>query len=536
MDPKRRLSDKQFCFLCAAAALIVLTTAALFLSGKKKVEFCDESLSLESANSVWKDNIYEKRNRWMSGEDVELYYAATDLNPHLITIMQKLWVDHVPFYFWLLRFASLIGYGSASPMIGLGLNLFLALLFFLWLFTAAGKRTAYDRRVTAGVLLLTALFFLTMPVFLSMLTLIRMYLLFCLLELLLAWYVSRFLMEEEAVKKKTPQIAYVVVSACGLITHYLFLPFFGILAFLSFCVILIRQRKKIWCFIRMNIFTLLLSCLMDPYWIYRLFRYNLHSRAGGQEQKVFEPFAILWGVIKKLCVDAFSGKLDLLPAALLILAVFTVAFLLLRKNGRKAAASYGLLLLAADFLYLFAVNVMNNGTGRYQWPPVFIWTVLLYAALIYIFLALLVKAKGKQRLFAFLPAAALGLILCFNLLRCTEKDGIDSLHADSVQPLLEENYAAVPWMVYYKERSWCEENSAYKYMIPEKICFISAEYPAEGLEIPDEILLLVPDWNLTEALDYLELLKEADAEWSAAVTWESMGAYLVRFKDRRMEE
>ncbi len=552
MDPKRRLSDKQFCFLCAAAALMVLTAAAFFLFGKKHVAFCDESLSYESANSVWKESVYERVNEWLSGEEIEAYYAATDINPHLITITKKLWVDHVPFYFWLLRFASLIAYGSASPLIGLSLNLFCALLFFIWLFALVGKKLKYDRRVSAGILLFSLLFFFSSPLFFSQLTLIRMYLLVTLLEFVFLWYAGSFFLEGEGEKKRKFHTGYILAGAFGLLTHYLFLPFYGITAFLIFCLILIKARKKLWPFIRLNLVTLLLSCALDPWWIYRLFRYNLLPRGQGGEERSFDLLKILYRTIRTPVTEGFCGRLPFVPALLLVVLIFAAFYAVNVKmafGGKDKEGASGssrgkavllcyTLFVAADLLYFLAVNLMSDGTGRYVWPPVALWDLLLYGALIQLFIVLLIKGKGARRLMAAIPALLCGLVLCFNLLSSTEPGGIDSLYADSVEPVLEEKYSQIPWVVCRKEHSWCEEGAAYKFMIPERIAFLSLEEEADGsFTLPEEFFLVSADWNMEEAMDYLgQLDKDASLRIKETLKWEYMEGRLIHLSGPSVEE
>lgn len=524
----------------ASAVFLMLLTLGLgiFLGSKKHVAFCDEPLSYSSANSVWKENIYERWNEWLSGEDVEAYYAATDINPRLITIMKKLWVDHVPFYYWLLRFASLIVHGSASPWIGLGLNLLFTFLFLLWAFAAVGKRVACERRVNAGILLFSLLFFLSSSLFFSELTMIRMYLLVSLFMFMFLWYACSFYLEEDAAEgKRRRHAGFVLVGACGLLTHYLFLPFYGILVFLLFWLILAKARKKLWPFIRMNLCTLILSCAMDPYWIYRFFRYNLLPRGSGDGTRNIEPLRILYRTVKKLAVEPFSDKLGFVPALLLSIVIIGAALYLMKKNSRKGLKGVFLLSVAADILYLCAVNVMSDGTGRYTWPALAVWMLLFYGALVYDLLALFCTLKGRLRLLTVLPAGIFVMILCFNILASTAPRGIDSLYAHSVEPVLEEEYSVVPWVAYCTEHSWCEEGAAYKYMIPERIAFLSKEHPAEkGFELPEELLLVTADWELEDALAYLEKLKGRPAvQREECVKWDYMGAYLLSFEEAEEE-
>ena len=260
-----------------------------------------------------------------------------------------------------------------------------------------------------------------------------------------------------------------------------------------------------------------------------LFRYNLRPRGDSGEGKAFEPLKILYRTVKRLALDPFSGKLELLPAILLVALVFGAALLLMSKKGRKKLRTVFLLFTAADFLYLCAVNVMSDGTGRYSGPAVAVWMLLLYGAAVYVFLELLTAGKGRLRLLSILPAAFLGLVLCINIAKSTSPGGIDGLCADSAEPLLKEQYAEIPWVVFCHEHTWYEEGVAYKYMIPEKLCFVSPDHPAEaGIALPEEFVLVCADADLTEALDYLEELDGSSPEQTDEIAWGTMAARRMR--------
>ncbi|MCR4643724.1 MAG: hypothetical protein K5697_17075 [Lachnospiraceae bacterium] len=520
-------SARKLWFASAVFIMVLTLGIGLFVCSKKHVEFCDESLSLESANAVWKEHIYDDWNRWMSGEEIRSYYAATDINPHLIIIMKKLWVDHVPFYFWLLRFASLLAYGSSSPWIGMGLNLFLTLLFELWLFVSLGKRYGDDRRVLIGAGIFCLLFFLTMPLFFSQLNLIRMYLLITFELWMLLWYMGGWYMEKE---KKKRQFPYVLTVACALITHYLFLPFFGLLCICIFLSLLAKDRKRIPQFIGMNASAAIVSCILDPYWIYRLFRYNLMARSGGGADSGSSFGKILIRVVKTLGRVPFSENFPYFPGFLIACLVLAGALFLLWRNGHKKLFSYVIFVTAADLFYLFLVYRMNGGAGRYHWPASVIWLLLVYLSAIGSFLFLLGRA-GKDRWPAVLPAAVLVLFLGINLYGSIGQK-IEFLNPVSVEEELERRYSEIPWLVYSHEHTYYEEGAAYKFMIPERICFISPDHPADtDFVLPEEFIVVTGDESLPEALAYLEELSgRQSVQTEEALMWGSMGAWHYRLR------
>ena len=63
-------------------------------------------------------------NQWMTGDDVEAFFAADWDRLSLNDITIRLYNDHVPLYFWLFRMVSLFCFkGSGSIWIGLSMNL-----------------------------------------------------------------------------------------------------------------------------------------------------------------------------------------------------------------------------------------------------------------------------------------------------------------------------------------------------------------------------------------------------------------------------
>lgn len=515
-------SGKRKRWVLFAGIVIFLTLiSGIIVCSQKHVEFCDEAYTYESANSVWKENVYEKWNSWMSGEDISLYYAATDLNPHFITIMKKLWTDHVPLYFWLIRIASLIAYRSSSPWIGMGLNIFLTVLFQIWLFYAIGKKSNYKLQILPVPVIASLLFF-SLPLFYSELNLIRMYLLLSYELMMLLWYMGCFCTEDS--KKK--ETAYILTVSCGLITHYLFLPFYGILAFMVFVFLLFTAREKLLHYIRINLLAVLLSCVMDPYWIWRLFRYNLSARTDSGAEHSIEFGKALYRAVKTLFMEPFGKELSLVPTVLLTVFVFGTAFFLIKNLKNKILL---LLFIVADFCYLVIVYLMNGGAGRYHYPALCIWIVLEYMAVTYSLICIF--RKTDRKLIWCLPSLAVILLLfALNLRNLTTKE-IDSLNPVSAEDVLRESFSDRPWVVYSEEHTWLEECAAYKFMIPSQICFVSPHHmPDTKAEIPEEIMLVTAEESLQEALDHLKRISGKDPGLKGeAVMSGSMGFYPVGF-------
>ncbi len=514
-------TDRKRWFIFVGIIMVITLLCGILVCRQKHIEFCDESYTYESANSVWKDNIYDRWNSWMSGEEISLYYAATDINPHFITIMKKLWTDHVPLYFWLIRIASLIAYRSSSPWIGMGLNLFLTVLFQMWFFYVIGKKSDFSRKMLPVPVAFSLLFF-SQPLFYSELNLIRMYLLLSYELIMLIWYMACFCTEDH--KKK--EIAYVLTVACGLITHYLFLPFYGITAILVFVFMIINAREKIMHFIRINIVAVVLSCIMDPYWLWRLFRYNLFVRTYSGAVKKIEFGKAVLHAARTLIREPFGGVIPFIPAFILTALVFITALFLVRDKKNKALLA---LITVADFCYLVIVYLMNGGAGRYHYPALSIWIVMEYMAVIYI-AACFLRKKDKKVFWHFLPLTVIVLFLGLNILNLTTKE-IDSLNPVSAEDELRERFSDIPWVVYCEEHTWLEECAAYKYMIPSQICFVSPHYlPEEEFELPGEIILVTAEEKSEEALDHLKLLSGTEAEIKGdAVISGPMGFYPVGF-------
>ena len=512
-------------FICAGIFIILIVSACILLCSKKHVEFCDESLTLESANSVWKESVYEKWNSWMSGEDIADYYSATDWNPGLITIMKRLWVDHVPFYFWLIRFSSLIAHGSSSPWIGMGLNIFLTVLFVVWLFYVPGKSMGGDKRVLAAVCIFSGIFFFTFPLFFSQVNLVRMYLLIAYEMYMLLWYMGSFFLRTEEKKR---DFAYAVVVACALITHYLFLPFFGLLCIFVFTALIIWDRKRIPKFIFMNISATILSCVMDPYWIYRLLRYNLMPRTDGNSGKKTELGATVIRTLKGLVNLPFQRRVPFALALIFTLLIFAVAVFILIREGKKKAAVFYLILIAAVFCYLFMVYMMNGGAGRYHYPAFSLWIIPVYGSVIGTFIWLLDKKRGKFRILSVVPGILLFGFLLVNILECKD-GGIEFLYPDSVEDELRDKFADIPWVVWCEEHTYYEEGAAYKYMIPSQICFVSPNHPSDkDFTLPEEYILICHDERLSDALELVGQMGEGEpAVNGEAVYCGSMGFFHV---------
>lgn len=111
--------------------LLAVGAASFFYwGGKKEVWFCDEIYTYESSNGFEQDWPAVYTGEWMTGADVEAFFAADSEELNLENIMVLLYNDHVPLYFWLFRIVSFFFFkGSGSIWIGLWINLVFYLLF-----------------------------------------------------------------------------------------------------------------------------------------------------------------------------------------------------------------------------------------------------------------------------------------------------------------------------------------------------------------------------------------------------------------------
>ncbi|MDE5588478.1 MAG: hypothetical protein K2J60_04960, partial [Acetatifactor sp.] len=126
-------------FGIALVLLVIGTTFFFYWGNKKQIWFCDEIYTYESANGFEQDWPATYVDEWMTGADVEAFFAADWDRLALNEITVRLYNDHVPLYFWLFRTVSFLFFrGSGSIWIGLSINLFFYLfvletIYFLFL-------------------------------------------------------------------------------------------------------------------------------------------------------------------------------------------------------------------------------------------------------------------------------------------------------------------------------------------------------------------------------------------------------------------
>lgn len=278
------IGKKIYLILCIA--LIICTFSVDYvICLNKDIDFVDEALTYESSNSVWKESFFNKDNEWISGSDISNYLSATEWNPKLITITRKLWTDHVPFYFWVFRIVSIIFHGTPSPWIGMGINIFFEIIFLIWLLRVSYTNLKREMADSIMVFISASLFLLIFTLSLNQVTLIRMYLMLTLEMIMFTWYITKigWFCEDGKTISKSESILYFAVVAAGMLTHYLFWPFFCIYTVILMMLMFIRKNKKgLISVIKISVADFVFVTIIDPYWIYRLIKYNLpHSSGDG---------------------------------------------------------------------------------------------------------------------------------------------------------------------------------------------------------------------------------------------------------------
>lgn len=503
--------------------LLAVGAASFFYwGGKKEVWFCDEIYTYESSNGFEQDWPAVYTGEWMTGADVEAFFAADSEELNLENIMVLLYNDHVPLYFWLFRIVSFFFFkGSGSIWIGLWINLVFYLLFL-------GLGYGVFRRLTGRDFLSGSLMFFTCVVnrlMIEQATVLRMYMMLLLAEGLLLLCALGTLRDARQ-GRMSPWIFLGLYgsSLAGFLTHYDYWIFYAATAAL-FCGWLLlsalrRCGKRFWSawefrHVAAWVGNFLLSILTTIY-VFPYCRWNLNKGKGQTALYSLFDFSaekweqILWGY-QRMSVSLFGEKV---PAALGLSLLFGCIgggiFVLFRRKENLQAAGLALVVLAAQFYQLIVCFTMPDA-----WEERYLWCVYTIIALCGAWGGVLVlgeliprgKIQGRQRLAGYIGACVLGaLVLAGELLVIDGGRGVAYLfHPEKDVALLKE-HSGIPWVVYGPTVG---VYSYYDWIIPEQICFLTQEHTQADREAAQklkegEFVLYLYEGYLSEALAFFE--------------------------------
>lgn len=529
--------------------LLAAGTLSLFYWGnKKQVWFCDEIYTYESANGFEQDWPAAYVDQWMTGDDVEAFFAADWDRLSLNDITVRLYNDHVPLYFWLFRMVSFYFFkGSGTIWIGLFMNLFFYLLFLAlgyWLFL----RLTRSPLAAGGVIFL---FCVANRLMIEQFTVLRMYMMLLLAQLL--FLLGGFWMLRGAEKNKVSLGAFFYlfsVSVFGFLTHYDYWVFYaaGACCFCLWLLILALRRKgrRFWAswefrytvmwVVNFGI-SLLVTIGVFPYC-----RWNLNRGKGQTALRslfVFTPEKgrqIAWGY-ERLSASLFG---EAVPAAVGLLLIFGCIaggmVLLYRKKECKRLAGLCLTVLTAQ-LYQIAVcfTMPDVWEERYLWGAFTIMQLCAAWGGVLLLQGLFAQfAKAGERRFRAAGQWAAGLILCAGIfaMQIAVIDGGNGVaylfHPEKDVALLQE-HAGVPWVVYGPTVG---VYSYYDWLMPERILFLTEDdTPEDGAavrELGEEsfVLYIYADY-LPKALEFFgqELGRDLEARYLTKST--NLTVYLI---------
>ncbi len=546
MKEGRAGEGKARAFLVGLVLLLMGTVSFFYWADKKQVWFCDEIYTYESANGFEQDWPNTCVDQWMTGEDVEAFFAADWDRLSLNDITIRLYNDHVPLYFWLFRMISLFFFqGSGSIWIGLSMNLVFYLIV-LGLVYGGFLHLTKNPLLSGAATLLTSI---VNRVMIEQATVLRMYMMLLLAELLLLAGGLWILREARGKRMSVGVFAYLwAVSVAGFLTHYDYWIFYAITAAL-FCLWLLclavkGNGKNFWrswefrhvAFWVGNFAVALFTTI-------RLFPYcqwNLNQGKGQMAISSLFDFSgeklaqIAWGY-QRLSASLFG---DGVPAALGLAAIFGLiiggAVLLYRKKETNRLAGMALIVLTAQ-AYQWAVcfTMPDVWEERYLWGGFTIMALCVTWAAVLLLQELFARGKAERRRGILWRGAVLLLVIGVLAGEIRVIDGGKGVaylfHPEKDVALLKE-YKEIPWIVYGPTVG---VYSYYDWLMPEQICFLTENQMPEDAEafsgMPgDEFVLYIYEDYLPEALEFFgrQLGKELTSQYLTKST--NLSVYLVR--------
>lgn len=531
----------------ALVLLLVGTASFFYWAGKKQVWFCDEIYTYESANGFEQEWPAVYTDQWMTGGDVEAFFAADGDKLDLNAITVRLYSDHVPLYFWLFRMVSFIFFkGSGSIWIGLSINLFFYLflletVYFLFL------RLVKSPVLSGTVVLLT---FIVNRLVIEQATTLRMYmmLLWAQILLLLAgmWILAGIQKKKQLV---FGFIGLYLISVTGFLIHYDFWVFYAVTAAV-FCLWLLftavrRRDGKFWrsrelgCVVIWCVdfgLALFSTILIFPYC-----RWNL-NRGKGQTAlySLFDLSAvklkqIAWG-FERLSRSIFGESLPVAAGLLLMFGcIVGGGVLLYRKKEKKALTGLVLTVLTAlGYQLAVCFTLPDAWEERYLWGSF----TLMMLCMAWGGILLLqygfsqIKNDRTRRIGGCVTGVILtACILAGEISVIDGGRGVAYLFQEAKDVKTLEAHKNIPWIVYGPTVG---VYSYYDWLIPEKICFLTADDTAEDLRAMQElkgeesfILYLYEDY-FPHVLELLEQELGRKLEGTYLFNSTNLSVYLVK--------
>lgn len=510
---------------------LILLAAGLFSffywGNQKQVWFCDEIYTYESANGfeqAWPASCLDE---WMTGSDVEAFFAADWDRLSLNDITIRLYNDHVPLYFWLFRIVSVYFFhGSGSIWIGLSINL-------VYYVIILGVGYGLFLYLTKSPMLSGLVTFLTLVsnrLILEQITTLRMYAMLLLAEILLLLAALWILRETDRAKIRPGVFVYLfVVSVFGMLTHYDFWIFYALTASVFcmwFLISAVREKRRFWATLKFKIVLIWLvnfvCSLLTTIFIFPYCRWNLNRGKGQLALKSIFVFSaekienIFWG-FERLAASMFGEVFPVVIALLMIFGCLAGGGVILykKKEAKKLTGFVLCVMVAQAYQLAVCFTLPDVREERYLWGSFTVMMLCLAWSVILIFRELILKMKvlrANKRFSCFVSAAFMIGILVGEIIVIDGGYGITYLfHPEKDVAILKE-YDKIPWIVYGPTVG---VYSYYDWLIPERICFLSQDNTDEDvlafckIEEQEEFVLYIYEDLLSGAL---ELFNEASGE------------------------
>lgn len=536
----------------ALALLVFGTISLLFWGSKKQVWFCDEIYSYQSANGFEQDWPATYVDEWMTGTEVEAFFAADGDRLDLNAITVRLYNDHVPLYFWLFRIVSFFFFkGSGSIWIGLSINLF------FYLFLLETIYFLFLRLVKSPVLsgIVVVLSFIFNRLVIEQATFLRMYMMLLWAQVLLL-FAGMWVLESVWKNKLSPLsfIGLYLISVIGFLIHYDFWVFYAVTA--AFCcmwllVMAVKRRGKLF-WRSMEFGCVLIWCadfalaLFSTILIFPYCRWNLNSGKGQTALHSLFDFSttklkqIIWGY-ERLSGIVFGESVPVAAGLLLMFGCIIGGGILLYKNKEKKQLT-GLVLtvLIAQGYQLAVCFTMPAG-----WEERYLWGTFTLMMLCMVWGGILLLRFGFSKInedrIRRLGIYATGVILsaCIftgELIIIDSGRGIAYLFQEEKDVDVLKANADIPWIVYgpaIEGFSAIGVYSYYDWLIPEKICFLTTEDTIEDrwaikeLQGENRFILYLYEEYFPHALELFEqeLGRELEGKYLFPSTY--LSVYLI---------
>lgn len=454
---KNKMKENYPILLGLLLSLLICIGIFCCYGNQKEISFCDEvySYTIIDVHGV---HLAVRDNKWYTAPEIDKRFSSVEGFNYPAVIEATGWDVHPPVYYLVFKTIAALFPESTSKWLGFGTNLLFFIPFIALLYLGI-YRISKSWWMALGFTVLFGIH----PGVQGCALLIRMYMLLALC--FLAFFFQTWRLWERP-EKKLIYAGLGLTVFLGFMTQYYFSVYVVLFSILWGADQLLQGNWR--CFLEYfgaMAAAVAVSVLAFPKWIEHIFfgyrgeaSFDTLSSWGNFLEELQEAFTTVGEFV-------FPGHGYLYWILLILMAV--LFFTIRNPEMRKTKKFFAMHLAAQIGYYCVIAHVMPTVESRYYWSVILVQGVLLLCMTAYVLKAYGLHEK-KQTMAIVLAGAALFMATAAGRAELVPYSGVNYREGR----LVVEDYSETPW-IYYGEHNWQMHCTAFDFLIPEQIQFVT---------------------------------------------------------------